>query len=82
MYAVPAGPAGGTGIAREDFVATGATSTGPGAAGKTSWGRRIAALPSGRRTKWFVLAFWLIVIVLLGSLAGKLMGAEKNDASA
>jgi RND superfamily putative drug exporter len=29
-----------------------------------------------------VLAFWLIVLVLLGSLAGKLMGAEKNDASA
>jgi putative drug exporter of the RND superfamily len=63
-------------------VATGATSTGAGSTGKTSWGRRIAALPSGRRSKWAVLAFWLIVIVLLGSLAGKLMGAEKNDASA
>jgi RND superfamily putative drug exporter len=63
-------------------VATGATSTGAGSTGKTSWGRRIAALPSGRRTKWAVLAFWLIVLVLLGSLAGKLMGAEKNDASA
>jgi putative drug exporter of the RND superfamily len=82
VYAVPAGPAGGTGIAREDSVATGATSTGPGGTGKTSWGRRIAALPSGRRTKWAVLVFWLIVIALLGSLAGKLMGAEKNDASA
>jgi len=63
-------------------VATGATSTGAGGTGKTSWGRRIAALPSGRRTKWAVLVFWLIVIALLGSLAGKLMGAEKNDASA
>ena len=63
-------------------MATGATSTGAGSTGKTSWGRRIAALPSGRRTKWAVLAFWLIVLVLLGSLAGKLMGAEKNDASA
>ena len=63
-------------------MATGATSTGAGSTGKTSWGRRIAALPSGRRSKWAVLAFWLIVIVLLGSLAGKLMGAEKNDASA
>jgi putative drug exporter of the RND superfamily len=63
-------------------VVTGATSTGQGSTGKTSWGRRIAALPSGRRTKWAVLAFWLIVIILLGSLAGKLMGAEKNDASA
>ena len=82
MYAVLAGPAGRTGIAREDLVATGATSTGQGSTGKTSWGRRIAALPSGRRTKWAVLAFWLIVIALTGSLAGKLMGAEKNDASA
>ncbi len=63
-------------------MATGATSTGAGGTGKTSWGRRIAALPSGRRTKWAVLVFWLIVIALLGSLAGKLMGAEKNDASA
>jgi putative drug exporter of the RND superfamily len=63
-------------------VATGATSTGAGGTGKTSWGRRIAALPSGRRTKWAVLVFWLIVIALLGSLAGKLMGAEKNDSSA
>jgi putative drug exporter of the RND superfamily len=64
-------------------VATGSTSTGQqGSTGKKSWGRRIAALPSGRRTKWGVLAFWLIVIALTGSLAGKLMGAEKNDASA
>jgi RND superfamily putative drug exporter len=29
-----------------------------------------------------VLVFWVIVIGLTGSLAGKLMGAEKNDASA
>ena len=63
-------------------MATGATNTGAGSTGKTSWGRRIAALPSGRRSKWAVLVFWLIVIALLGSLAGKLMGAEKNDASA
>jgi RND superfamily putative drug exporter len=82
VYAAPTGPAGGAGIVQEDFVATGATSTGQGSTGKTGWGRRIAALPSGRRTKWAVLGFWLIVIILLGSLAGKLMGAEKNDASA
>ncbi|HEY2126472.1 MAG TPA: MMPL family transporter [Streptosporangiaceae bacterium] len=63
-------------------MATGATSAGQGSTGKRSWGRRIAALPSGRRTKWAVLAFWVIVIALTGSLAGKLMGAEKNDASA
>jgi RND superfamily putative drug exporter len=43
---------------------------------------RIAALPCGRWTKYVVLVFWVIVIVLTWSLAGKLMGAEKNDASA
>ncbi|HEX7269209.1 MAG TPA: MMPL family transporter [Streptosporangiaceae bacterium] len=43
---------------------------------------RIAALPCGRRTKYVVLIFWVIVIGLTASLAGKLMGAEKNDASA
>ncbi len=38
--------------------------------------------PAGRRTKWLVLVFWLVVLVALGPLAGKLNGAEKNDASA
>ena len=55
---------------------TGASST------RHRWAHRIAGLPSGRRTKWAVLVFWVIVIALTGSLAGKLMGAEKNDASA
>src|SRR5258706_10264277 len=44
-------------------------------------GHRIAALVCGRRTKWLVLAFCLIVLVVLGPLAGKLTGAEKNDNS-
>ena len=60
--------------------------TEPARAGSSSagrrWAHRIAGLPSGRRTKWAVLVFWVIVIALTGSLAGKLMGAEKNDASA
>src|SRR5579859_1674764 len=43
--------------------------------------RAIVSIPSGRRTKWAVLVFWLIVVALLGSLAGKLNGAEKNDSS-
>ena len=34
---------------------------------------------SGRRTKWIVLAFWLAVAVLIGPLANKLQGAQKND---
>ena len=43
---------------------------------------RIAALPCGRRTKYLVLVFWVLVIAVTGPLAGKLQGAEKNDASA
>jgi putative drug exporter of the RND superfamily len=43
--------------------------------------RRIAGLPSGRRTKWVVLAFWVAVVAVAGPLAGKLTGAQKNDAS-
>ena len=40
----------------------------------------IARLPAGRRGKWVVVAFWLIVVALAGPLAGKLTSAEKNDA--
>jgi RND superfamily putative drug exporter len=42
----------------------------------------IASVPAGRRTKWAVLIFWLIVVAVAGPLAGKLTGAEKNDSSA
>jgi RND superfamily putative drug exporter len=38
-------------------------------------------IASGRRTKWAVLAFWLIVVVIAGPLSSKLTGAEKNDSS-
>jgi len=44
-------------------------------------GHRLAALVCGRRTKWLVLVFWLVVLGVLGPLAGKLSGAEKNDNS-
>ena len=63
-------------------ASTGQQSPGRVTGERASWAHRLAGLPSGRRTKWAVLAFWVIVIVLTGSLAGKLMGAEKNDASA
>jgi RND superfamily putative drug exporter len=43
---------------------------------------RIAALPCGKRTKWLVLVFWLVVVAVAAPLASKLMGAEKNDPSA
>ena len=35
----------------------------------------------GRRTKYLVLLIWIIAVGVLGPLAGKLSGAEKNDAS-
>jgi RND superfamily putative drug exporter len=43
---------------------------------------RLTAMVCGRRSKYVVVAFWILVVVALGSLAGKLQGAEKNDASA
>ncbi|MGW4891482.1 MMPL family transporter [Kitasatospora sp. NPDC004240] len=43
--------------------------------------RRLAALPCGRRSKWVVLALWLVLLVVAGPLAGKLAGAEDNQAS-
>jgi RND superfamily putative drug exporter len=49
--------------------------------GSSRW-HRMAALPCGRRTKYLVVVFWIVVVALTGSLAGKLQGAEKNDASA
>jgi RND superfamily putative drug exporter len=39
-------------------------------------------LVCGRRSKYVVVAFWILVVAALGGLAGKLQGAEKNDASA
>src|SRR6185437_6195275 len=44
--------------------------------------RRLAYAAAGRRTKWLILVFWLIVVAIAGPLSGKLTGAEKNDSSA
>jgi putative drug exporter of the RND superfamily len=41
----------------------------------------IARIPGGRRTKWVILAGWIIALVFLGPLAGKLSGAENNQSS-
>src|SRR3954467_1836346 len=42
--------------------------------------REIAGKLTGRRTKWAVLVFWILLVAVLGMYAGKLTGAEKNDA--
>ena len=57
------------------------TSTDQGRPGKPRGISHLIAFICGRRTKWVVVLFWLLVVVALGSLAGKLQGAEKNDAS-
>ncbi len=44
--------------------------------------RRIAEIPAGSWTKWLVVGFWAVVLIISFPLAGKLTGAEKNDAKA
>jgi hypothetical protein len=44
--------------------------------------RRIAEIPAGSWTKWVVVGFWVVVLVITFPLAGKLTGAEKNDSKA
>ena len=44
--------------------------------------RKIAEFRPGRWTKWMVVGFWVVVLVIALPLSQKLMGAEKNDASA
>ncbi|MFF0392442.1 MMPL family transporter [Kitasatospora sp. NPDC004615] len=46
-----------------------------------SSGTRWSALPCGRRRKWVVLGLWLVLLVAAVPLAGKLTGAEDNQAS-
>ncbi len=42
--------------------------------------KSVASLITGRRMKYVILLFWLVVVAVAGPLAGKLTGAEKNDA--
>jgi RND superfamily putative drug exporter len=41
---------------------------------------KLAWLPAGRRSKWVVLIFWLIVAGFAAGPSGLLTGAQKNDA--
>jgi RND superfamily putative drug exporter len=58
-----------------------AASSDQGRPGKPGGIDRLIAIITGKRTKWAVVVFWLLVVAALGGLAGKLQGAEKNDAS-
>ena len=42
--------------------------------------RSMADVLTGRRVKWLVLVFWLLVAGVAGPLAGRLSDAERNDA--
>src|SRR6516225_6486778 len=44
--------------------------------------KKLAEIPAGSWTKWVVVGFWVVVLVITLPLSSKLMGAEKNDASA
>src|SRR5690242_7393411 len=79
---VPArgGDTGTNQVRATDLVEPGVRGPG-GPGGQGRWGRVIAVI-CGRRSKYLVVAFWLIIVAATGGLAGKLQGAEKNDASA
>src|SRR5262245_23269157 len=47
-----------------------------------STGRRLAEIPAGSWTKWVVVGFWVVVLVVAAPLSSKLTNAEKNDAKA
>jgi putative drug exporter of the RND superfamily len=40
---------------------------------------RLAGFPGGRRTKFAMLAVWVVVLVAIGPLAGKFEDAQEND---
>ena len=62
--------------------APGSGDPGAGADQARSGSSGLIAFVCGRRTKYIVVVFWILVVAALGGLAGKLQGAEKNDASA
>jgi putative drug exporter of the RND superfamily len=76
---------GDTGIAQAYDTTTqapaGAPPRDPGRSPLPRGGSRLIAIICGRRSKYLIVAFWILVVVAVGSLAGKLQGAEKNDAS-
>ncbi|MFI1581851.1 MMPL family transporter [Embleya sp. NPDC020630] len=43
--------------------------------------KALAALPCGRRSKWVVLALWVVLLVAAAPLASKLTDAQNNEVS-
>jgi RND superfamily putative drug exporter len=41
---------------------------------------KVVTILTGRRVKYLVVLFWVLLVAAAGPLAGKLTGAEKNDA--
>ncbi|MFB4311255.1 MMPL family transporter [Actinomadura sp. GTD37] len=56
--------------------------SGPSPAPPRSPAHRLAGVIAGRRGKWAVLALWIVLLLALGPLAGKLGDVEENDAAA
>ena len=42
--------------------------------------KKLAEIPAGSWTKWVVVGFWVVVLVLAFPLSSKLQHVEKNDA--
>ena len=82
---------GATGAPRKDLTertgepAYGLDAGDPGGTG-SGFGRgaasRLISIVTGRKLKFVIVVFWLLVVAVTSGLAGKLTGAEKNDASA
>jgi RND superfamily putative drug exporter len=78
---------GGTGTdqdsrGNEEQAARAQRPAGPNTEARSGGVGRLISIVCGRRSKYLVVAFWVLMVVVLGSLAGKLQGAEKNDSSA
>ena len=54
----------------------------PSPTGRVSSVSSLSSLFTGRRSKFLVLIFWLVVVGLAGPLSGKLTDAQENDTAA
>jgi RND superfamily putative drug exporter len=70
-------------LSKRDRAIVTADGDGPGERmGSRNRSTRIAEIPAGNWTRWVVVGFWVVVLIVAFPLSKKLNGAEKNDASA